>query len=46
MRDKIMHLDHELSYRSPASEAANKAIFDARKDRGAKDCIEEDVARF
>jgi glycosyltransferase involved in cell wall biosynthesis len=46
MRDKIMHLDHELSYRSPAFEAANKAIFDARKDRGAKDCIEEDVARF
>ena len=46
VRDKVMHLDHELSYRTPASEAANKAIFERRKERGAVACIEEDVARF
>ena len=46
VRDKVMHLDHDLSYRTPLSEAANKAIFERRKERGAEACIEDDLARF
>lgn len=42
----VLHLDHDLSYRTPQSEAANKAIFVARKERGAESCIEEDVGRW
>lgn len=46
IRDAVMHLDHDLAYRSAASEAGNKAVFERRKSLGAATCIEEDVARF
>lgn len=45
-RDAVMHLDHDLSYRSPASEAANKDVFEKRKSLGVAACIEADAARF